>query len=276
MSVTRLYVLSDNKAVNEGFRSEHGLSILIVLGNGRRWLWDVGQSRLFLDSAAKLGLDLSGVEGLALSHGHYDHTDGLAALFKELGFKGPIFAHPSFFELRYKQVQGSVPRRIGLNPELLPWPLPGFTPVRDCRDLEAGLTMFSDIPRRKGLFESVEGYSFDIQGNRPDFVRDDACLVVETAKGPVLVLGCCHSGLANTLHHISQVKGFRRFHAVIGGLHLLNAPEAALKETPEICRQYLVERLYPCHCTGDKAIMFLKENLPGTVFDVGTGSVIEF
>jgi 7,8-dihydropterin-6-yl-methyl-4-(beta-D-ribofuranosyl)aminobenzene 5'-phosphate synthase len=63
---------------------------------------------------------------------------------------------------------------------------------------------------------------------------------------------------------------------VIGGLHLLTAPEAALQETLEILRECSVQSVYPCHCAGEKAVRFLKENLPGTVFDIGTGTTIEF
>jgi 7,8-dihydropterin-6-yl-methyl-4-(beta-D-ribofuranosyl)aminobenzene 5'-phosphate synthase len=65
-------------------------------------------------------------------------------------------------------------------------------------------------------------------------------------------------------------------HAVIGGLHLLTAPEAALQETIEILREYSVESVYPCRCTGKKAVWYLRENLPGTVLDIGTGTTIEF
>jgi 7,8-dihydropterin-6-yl-methyl-4-(beta-D-ribofuranosyl)aminobenzene 5'-phosphate synthase len=92
----------------------------------------------------------------------------------------------------------------------------------------------------------------------------------------LLVLGCCHSGLANTLHHIRDVLGLKAIHAVLGGLHLLTAPESALRETAGVLRDYRVERVYPCHCTGEQAGQFLREHLPGKVFDVGTGTVIEF
>jgi 7,8-dihydropterin-6-yl-methyl-4-(beta-D-ribofuranosyl)aminobenzene 5'-phosphate synthase len=99
--------------------------------------------------------------------------------------------------------------------------------VSDHCNLDEGLTMFSAIPRREGFFQAVDGYFFDTEASRPDLVRDDSCLLVQTTKGPVLILGCCHSGLANTLCHIREVTGLESIHAVIGGLHLLTAPEAA-------------------------------------------------
>jgi 7,8-dihydropterin-6-yl-methyl-4-(beta-D-ribofuranosyl)aminobenzene 5'-phosphate synthase len=276
MGATRVYVLSDNNSGKMGFRSEHGLSLLIVLANSHQWLWDVGQSSLFLENAAKLGFDLSQLQGLALSHGHYDHTGGLATLHSKLSFRGPIFAHPSFSEARYKREQGATPRNIGLNLEPLVQTSLGFNAVREHCDLDEGLSMCSDIPRRKGLFQAVEEYFFDTEASRPDFVRDDSCLVVHTTKGPVVILGCCHSGLANTLQHLREVTGLKSIHAVIGGLHLLTAREAALQETLEMLREYSIQSIYPCHCTGEKAVRFLKENLPGAVLDIGTGTIIEF
>jgi 7,8-dihydropterin-6-yl-methyl-4-(beta-D-ribofuranosyl)aminobenzene 5'-phosphate synthase len=276
MPAVKICVLSDNKPGPDGFGSEHGLSMLIALGSGHRWLWDVGQSPLFLESAGKLGLDLRNTKGLALSHGHYDHTDGLATLFQEAGFEGPVFAHPGFAEQRYKSQQGSVPRPIGFNRDSLPWLLPRFTAVHHHRDLDQGLSMLSDIPRIEGHFQSVAGYFFDRVETIPDSVQDDACLVAHTNKGAIVVLGCCHSGLANTLHRISDVLGLKAIHAVLGGLHLLTAPESALHETVGVLREYRVERVHPCHCTGEQAGQFLKEYLPGKVFDVGTGTVIEF
>jgi 7,8-dihydropterin-6-yl-methyl-4-(beta-D-ribofuranosyl)aminobenzene 5'-phosphate synthase len=252
------------------------LSVLIELGNGRQWLWDVGQSSLFLGSAQKLGLDLRNTQGLALSHGHYDHTDGLATLFHQVGFQGPVFSHPSFAAQRYKSQKGSGPRPIGLNRTSSPWPLPRFTAVPDHRELDRGLHMLAGIPRREGRFQSVAGYFFDMMETIPDSVQDDACLVAYTRKGAVVILGSCHSGLANTLHHISDTLGLKEIHALLGGLHLLAAPGSALRETVGALLEYRVERVYPCHCTGEKAERFLQDHLPGKVFSIGTGTVVEF
>lgn len=276
MATTQISILSDNNSGKEGFRTEHGLSLLIVLSNGHQWLWDVGQSSLFLENATKLALDLSQLDGLALSHGHYDHTGGLATLLTEVDFSGPIFAHPSFSEIRYKRKQGATPENIGLKLEPLMQRSLRFNAVSDHCDLDEGLRMFSAIPRRDGLFQAVEGYFFDTEASRPDLVRDDSCLVVHTTKGPVVILGCCHSGLANTLYYIREVTGLKSIYAVIGGLHLLTAPQTGLQETIEILREYAVQAVYPCHCTGEKAVKFLQENLQGAVPDVGTGTTIKF
>ena len=276
MTTTRIYILSDNTSIRQGFGSEHGLSILIQMDQDSYWLWDTGQSSLFLESAEKFGLDLEKLKGVALSHGHYDHTDGLSTLLNKINFKGPIYANPDFGVDRFKIRKGSVPKPIGLNKDKLPWPLPRFVGVSGSLELTHGLTFISKIERRHGLYQSVDDFFFDAEKHQPDFVEDDACLVLLSNPGPVVILGCCHSGLANTLYQVKDILGLNRVFSIIGGMHLIDASESSLHQTVQVLTEFSVEYIYPCHCTGKKSIDFLKEQLPGKVFDIGTGSVIEF
>jgi 7,8-dihydropterin-6-yl-methyl-4-(beta-D-ribofuranosyl)aminobenzene 5'-phosphate synthase len=276
MTTTRIYILSDNTSIRKGFGSEHGLSILIQMDQDSHWLWDTGQSSLFLESAQKFGLDLGNLKGVALSHGHYDHTDGLSTLLNEINFTGSIYANPDFAVDRFKVQEGFAPKPIGLNKHTLPWPLPGFVGVQDSLELTHGLTIISKIERRPGLYQSASDFYFDVEKHLPDFVEDDACLVLLSNSGPVVILGCCHSGLANTLYQVKDILGLNRVFSIIGGMHLIDASESSLHQTVQVLTEFSVEYIYPCHCTGKKSIDFLKEQLPGKVFDIGTGSVIEF
>jgi len=276
MTTKRIYILSDNTSIRQGFGREHGLSILIQMDQDSYWLWDTGQSSLFLESAQKFGLDLKKLKGVALSHGHYDHTDGLSTLLNEVDFKGPIYANPDFAVDRFKIQKGSVPKPIGLNKAKLPWPLPGFAGVSGSLELTNGLTFISKIERRPGLYQSVDDFYLDAKEQLPDFVEDDACLVLLSNRGPVVILGCCHSGLANTLYQVRDILGLNRVFSIIGGMHLINAPDSSLHQTVQVLKEFSIEYIYPCHCTGKKSTDFLKEQLPGKVFDIGTGSVIEF
>lgn len=275
MIKARIYILSNNTPGRQGFGSEHGLSILILPDQDTYWLWDTGQSSLFLESAGILGLDLRKLKGVALSHGHYDHTDGLSTLLNDIGFNGPIYAHSDFAVDRFKIQEGSAPKPIGLNKDALPWPLPRFVAVSGSLELVNGLVMISEIPRRHGFHQFVDDFFFDDQRRRPDPVEDDACLVLLSAAGPVLILGCCHSGLANTLYQVRDLLGINRIFSIIGGLHLIHAPESGLHETIQVLKEFSVQQIYPCHCTGEKSTSFLKEQLPDKVFDIGTGTVIE-
>ncbi|WP_319523138.1 MBL fold metallo-hydrolase [uncultured Desulfosarcina sp.] len=272
----QLYVLSNDAPCGREFGSEHGLSILVELDRSTRWLWDIGQSDLFLESAGTLGLNMETVKGAALSHGHYDHTGGLSALLGKTGFQGPIYAHPGCGIKRYKFQPDRRPESIGLDTEAIPWPPPGYIPVSGVKALDDGLTMISDIPRRPGLHESVRGYFFDLAGAHPDHVADDACLVLTSENGPVVILGCCHSGLANTLQHIRDLLGIDSIFSVVGGLHLLTASKIRLEEAVDILNTFSVKKVYPCHCTGKAAIGFLENRLPGRVFEIGTGTSVAF
>jgi 7,8-dihydropterin-6-yl-methyl-4-(beta-D-ribofuranosyl)aminobenzene 5'-phosphate synthase len=124
------------------------------------------------------------LKGVALSHGHYDHTDGLSALLNKIGFDGPIYAHSDFAVDRFKIQKGSVPKPIGLNKDALPWPLPKFIAVSGSLELASKLVMISEIPRRHGLYQSVDGFYFDDLKRWPDRVEDDACLVLLSSAGP--------------------------------------------------------------------------------------------
>ena len=278
MPPTRIHVLCDNRSLRPGFGDEHGLSLCLDLADGYRLLWDTGQSGLFLDNARKMGIDPASFQGLALSHGHYDHAGGLAALLRS-GFSGPIHAHQDMAQGRWKEGEDGSPVSIGMDPEGLPQglpgSLPGFAPVSGMAELRPGVTMVTDVPRGEGRFQSVAGFFLDTDLSRPDPTMDDSCLVLDTQTGPVVVLGCCHSGLANTLGRVRELMGLEAVHAVLGGFHLNNAPDWAVEETMATLKEFGVRRVLPCHCTGDAATRAMAEAMSG-VEPLAAGAVVEF
>jgi 7,8-dihydropterin-6-yl-methyl-4-(beta-D-ribofuranosyl)aminobenzene 5'-phosphate synthase len=263
----RLTFLCDNEAAPD-LGSEWGLSVAVEMEDGSLWLWDTGQSDLFLRNAETLGVDLRRATGLALSHGHYDHTGGLRALLAA-GFKGRILAHPEAGKPRYNH--GKSVRDIGP-----PAPLPDFEAVADTSELSPGLRMFTNIPRRPDLFQAVRGFSYDPEGKLPDPVPDDAFLLLETRLGPVLLLGCCHSGLENSLLHLRNKLGLNSLHAVVGGLHLYNADPTQWERVALALEDFGVQRLAVGHCTGSKAADYLKERLDCEVLRTHARLRIEF
>jgi len=257
----RIAVLCDNESGREDCGCEWGLCLAIDLGGaksdattpgqtmpgeaGALWLWDTGQTALFLQNAAAMGVDPTAAQGLALSHGHYDHTGGLCALM-DSGFAGEVHAHPACAHARYAEEPDGKPRR-SIGP---PRPLPAFIPAGPAARLAPGLTLLTDIPRVPDRFQSVAGFSLDPLGERPDSVPDDAFLVLETAQGPVAIMGCCHSGLMNSLCCARDRLGIESFHAVLGGLHLFAAGPRAIAETAQALERFSVAQLVAGHCTG--------------------------
>ncbi|SNR79044.1 7,8-dihydropterin-6-yl-methyl-4-(beta-D-ribofuranosyl)aminobenzene 5'-phosphate synthase [Humidesulfovibrio mexicanus] len=249
-------ILCDNESCAPEFGSEWGLSMALTLADGALWLWDTGKTGLFLKNAVAMGIDVARAQGLALSHGHYDHTGGISALLAE-GFTGTIHAHPTCASDRWS-ADPKGPRHIGP-----PTPLPTFVPAGPITKLAPGLTMITDIPREQGRFQAVQGFSYDRDGRQPDNVPDDAFLVLDTAQGPVAVLGCCHSGLANSLDCARDRLGIASFHAVLGGLHLYKADTNALEETADALHRHGVCLLVAGHCTGADRFQDLRGLLRG-------------
>lgn len=272
----RLHVLVDNRVHTPGLATEHGFSMLVELDDGSTWLWDVGATRVFLDNAKRMGLNLGRCSGLALSHGHWDHSGGAAALLAETGFAGPIYGHEQVQVPRYAIKDGKPERFIGLDTEALPWPPANFHGVRGSAELAPGLTYVTDVPRREGNFQACRGFFYDEAGQLPDFVPDDAFLTLEHPKGLIVILGCCHSGVANALTHARERSGGKSIHAVIGGMHLYDATPEALEQALSTFESLGAQRLAPGHCTGDEGIALLGERYPDKVEPLGSGLVLEF
>jgi 7,8-dihydropterin-6-yl-methyl-4-(beta-D-ribofuranosyl)aminobenzene 5'-phosphate synthase len=268
-----LTVLIDNTSDDPALAHEWGLAMVLDLPGGERWLWDTGASRQCVDNARKLGIDLKRAEGVALSHGHYDHTGGLRALFGS-GFAGAVVAHPGFDVDRYSLGgPGAAARPIG-NPPEMPRPLPRFLGIEDRREIAPGLTFLTGMERRPGRFTAVGGFFLDPEGRAPDPVADDALLVVEAAGWRTVVLGCCHAGLANSLEHVSRQLGVERIDIVAGGLHLHDADERAIEESAQALERFGVHRIHAGHCTGEAAVRALRERLGDHVFPLGSGRKI--
>jgi len=272
----KLTVLMDNNGLDKNLAAEHGLSLHIQLENGREWLWDTGQSGLFARNASRLGVELTNISGCALSHGHYDHTGGLDTLLNLCGGEGlSVFAHPDFDRERYVIRPDSLCHEIGLktvNPVKIG---EGCSPVRGSVELDEELFMLTDVERLKGNFQAVGNFYLDPDCTQKDDIPDDACLVLNTSRGAVLILGCCHSGLANTCFFARKELEIDSFYALLGGTHLASASESALKQAADTIRDFGFSRIWPGHCTGQRGFEYLKNAFPDRVRPMGAGLRLE-
>lgn len=274
MQRMKLSVLSDNHAAGAEYDSEWGLCFALGHSDGGLWLWDTGASDKFLSNAWRLGIDIGRAQGLMISHGHYDHTGGIASLLEQTDFRGPVYGHSDIFLQRYS-VCGVKANSIGMDVAALSRDLPGFRPVNGIRQIAPGLIMASSITRRPGLCQAVDGFYLDPHAEHPDAVYDDSCLVMEAGPVRALILGCCHSGLGNTMTHLREELGYDSFSHVIGGMHLYSEDRTPLDEAVAFLREFDVDYVRPCHCTGDKASRVLSDALPGRMEPLGAGRVFE-
>ena len=243
----KLTVLSDAKARN-GFRSEHGLSFYIE-ADQRRLLFDTGASQTFIHNAERLGIDLDHIDMVVLSHGHYDHGDGLPFVKHTT-----LVSHPGCFVRRYRK-KGHEYLGISLDGK----------EIRDRFDLRPSekpfrlsehLYFLGEIPRIHG-FESWES-PYILENGKEDLIVDDSGLACVTESGLVVVSGCAHSGICNMTSHAIKIAGVKKVRAVIGGFHLKNADERTRK-TVEYFKEMGVKDVYPSHCTMGPALEMFHE-----------------
>jgi 7,8-dihydropterin-6-yl-methyl-4-(beta-D-ribofuranosyl)aminobenzene 5'-phosphate synthase len=144
------------------------------------------------------------------------------------------------------------------------------------REIADGIFLTGEIPRITGFETGDAGLFCDESGCNPDQVIDDQAMAIRGEKGMVVVLGCCHAGIINTLSLITQRTGCGEFYAVIGGTHLGYASPERLDSTLRELRRYNVRRFCACHCTGFPAAVRLAKDLPGRFQHVQVGYSLEF
>ncbi len=268
----RVMALVENSVFTRGLLAQHGLSFLIE-ADGRRALFDTGQGRVIVDNARQLGVPLDTVETIVLSHGHYDHTGGLADVLHAGGGR-KLLLHPAALAPKYVRRQNPPHSEIGIpepsrqalesNHQAIVWTQ---TPT----EVLPGLHATGEIPRHS--LEDVGGaFYLDESCQDPDPLRDDQALFAECAAGLVIIFGCAHSGVINTLEYVAQLTGRGKVHAVLGGMHLLQASSERIEATADALERREVERIMPCHCTGSQALSLFRARFGDRVKECPTGT----
>lgn len=259
----KINILTDNLA-SAGFETEHGLSYLIEI-DGEKILFDTGHSDIFLKNAAKMGIKLhKEVSKVVLSHGHWDHGDGLVHLRSKT-----LITHPGSFVKRYRKRDHSY---IGLNLTRAEMHERfDLCTTAKPMQLTPNLWFLGEIPRNNNF--EAQTTDFLLENDEDDFLFDDSALLAKLDQQLVVISGCAHSGICNICEHAKKVSGISHIAAVIGGFHLKDAGEQTQK-TAEYFKAERVEKLLPAHCTKPQAKAFFREHFQFP--DVKTGMVFEF
>jgi 7,8-dihydropterin-6-yl-methyl-4-(beta-D-ribofuranosyl)aminobenzene 5'-phosphate synthase len=269
-------LLVENSVHRTGLRAEHGLAWHVDFG-GRQVLFDTGQTELLLANARELEMDLTRVEAIVLSHGHYDHTGGLVAV-RHRAPMAPVWMHPAARAPKFAAKSDGTGRAIGMSEAAVTTLDQATVVLCDPQPVEVikGLFATGPIPRVNTV-EDVGGRFFlDAACTRADPLVDDQALFFESSDGLVVVLGCAHAGVINTLRHIESFTGSKRIAAVLGGMHLLNASEERLQFTLRELAGRDIQMLAPLHCTGWPATLRLWNTFPERCQQGGVGSVFRF
>ncbi len=261
--------LTDNGVADIEYLAEWGLSLHLSIEGETDILFDTGYGKACVPNADAAGIDLSACKCICLSHGHSDHTGGLLPVLKQIrqadsGRKEvDIYCHPAALEEQYvKHTDTYFYRGIPYHIAELQRLGARFHTSAEPRWLEEDIVMSGEVPLRTD-FEAPSDICFlKINGEyQPSPVQDDQALFIRTNLGLVVLSGCAHRGIINTLLHAREITGEERIHLVVGGTHLLNTQMHQQEKTADMLRELDVQKIGVSHCTGLKPACYLAQRL---------------
>jgi len=234
----QLTVLTENVASGK-YLAEHGLSYLIEY-KGNKILFDTGHSDVFLKNAQTLGINLaSETDMVVLSHGHWDHGDGLKYLSNKT-----LVSHSNIFMNRFRKTDKTP---VGLSISK-PYLETSFKLVLSEHPhlLYDGMLFLGEIPRLNNF--EAQTTPFVDENDNPDFVMDDSAMVIIEKGALNIISGCAHSGICNIIDYAKKVTHCEKINAVIGGFHL-KKNNSQTQQTIAYLKENKVKYVYPSHCT---------------------------
>lgn len=256
----RLVVLNDE--LPGKCPSQHGLSFLI--NDTTKILFDVGPSDIFVKNAKKLNINLDEVDTIVLSHGHWDHGNGLKFIRNKT-----LICHPGCFIKRFRKKDDSY---IGL-PLNLEEAQKNFKLILTKKPykLTEDIIFLGEIPRLNNF--EAKTTKFYKETKEDDFVFDDSALAIKSKKGLIILAGCSHAGICNIVEYAKKVTISNKVYAVIGGFHLKELDEVTLK-TIEYFKKEKIKKIYPSHCVAEPVLKKFSEEFGSG--RIHSGDIINF
>jgi len=263
----QITTLSENTAGRVNLLAEWGLSILIE-ADDYQILLDTGLSFSAAYNAITLGIDLSHMDKIVFSHGHFDHTGGLLHILKMLSGTVEVIAHPDIWTLKYARRPEREEQYIGV-----PFPREAaetldasFNLTREPVWISENIVTSGEIPMITE-YEKIDPMLYVKEKGefKPDPLWDDQALFLKSERGLIIILGCAHRGIINTIRHAQKLTGVESIYAVIGGTHLISASPQRMDSTIAELLSFNVQKLGVSHCTGLPASAILA-HMFGEVF----------
>jgi len=270
--ITRAAPLKDGE-IRASILAEHGFSALVKTtaeGKTHTLLFDFGFSE---DGAAQnaktLGVNMNEVEAAALSHGHSDHTGGMEKLVAMIGKRDiPFAVHPSAFKvmrylkfgeefkINFPKLTRDMVKQAGLS---------AVETEKPYALLDNTILFLAEIPRSTDFEKGFPIAHYQKEGKETwDAIEDDTCIVMHLkGKGLIILSGCAHAGIVNSVRRAIDVTGIDQVHVVMGGFHL-SGPlfEPIIERTTQELQKLHPAYIIPTHCTGRKAIMAIEKQMP--------------
>lgn len=267
--------------------AEHGFCALVTINRAdaaRALLFDFGFSEHGAAfNAEALDVDLTVVEVLALSHGHLDHMGGMKKLVEKIGKPAiPLVLHPEAFRNpRFLKARNGVKAYF---PPFTPEDIEasGVTPVETTQPypmLDGAAIFLGQIPRVTAFEQGAPNLFYEKEGiEKQDLIEDDTAVVFNLKdKGLVIISGCAHSGIINTVTHAMDVTGIERIWAIVGGFHLSGADvDTVIQPTVDALKQLKPRYIIPTHCTGRQAVSEIEKQMPESFIMNMAGTKLTF
>ncbi|MDD3659972.1 MAG: MBL fold metallo-hydrolase [Lachnospiraceae bacterium] len=283
MKVRITTLIENNPDTDHELSNEHGLSLYIEVED-KKILFDTGQTGLFVENAKKLGKNLSDLDHIVISHGHYDHSGGVQRLtneleeMPELAWLPEFLVGSEFFEPKYKRLDDLSYKYNG-NPFddsfITDHRIPCIKVSEDSYYISEDIMLFHHF-QKKNDFELSNHKFCIIKGDeiRQDEFMDEIALVIKTLKGLIVIVGCSHVGIVNILSTIIERTGMSVY-ALIGGTHLIEADENRMMETIDYLNKINLGIIAVSHCTGEHHIARIKQEFGDRFVYNTTGNIIE-
>jgi 7,8-dihydropterin-6-yl-methyl-4-(beta-D-ribofuranosyl)aminobenzene 5'-phosphate synthase len=276
MEVT-VTILVDNTTPVPGINGEYGFAALIKTG-GKSFLFDTGSAGALYTNAAALGVELDKIEDVIISHGHFDHTGAMNQLIKLGGIKR-IYAHPDVFLHRLLLFNNGKTRDIGSRFNRQQVEEAGIEMIftEEFTSISPAVNLTGMIPRLTDYENTGGNFKMEVEGELlEDNIRDDMSMVIEHPDGLIIISGCAHAGIINTIEYALQMTGQKRLLAFIGGTHLITASAERLDATVAALQKIAPAHLILSHCTGFPASARLFNEFGPIVKKGEAGMVFKF
>ena len=270
----KITALVDDFCPTPGMRSEHGLAYFIQTP-AVSMVFDTGQSGAFIENAHTLSVDLSGLDTVILSHGHYDHTSGLADLYSAISPAQPVLYAGKGFSVPKLARRETGLAEVGIPAACLAAPVPAAIEVDELTEAFPGIFLMPRADRIDGS-KPVPRHRIRVDGeDRVDDFNDELSLVVDTPDGLVVVTGCAHRGILNIAEAAKKHFPGKPIAALVGGFHLIKQPTEILESIADGIAALAPKKLLCGHCTGMQGYSVISAKNPGIAQWLACGMKVE-